>query len=342
MTVTQAARMLASMSRKKPDTPAAPEAAAAEPAGSEAAQAAEDGASQETETPAEQTESAEPEAEALPPIEPPRSWKADEKERFKSLPRETQAYLAERETERDREIRRSQNDAAEKLKGLTAKEQAVEQARQQYEAALPQLLQTLENQQAGEFSDIKTIADVEKLARENWPRYLQWDVAQKKVAAVRQEMMAAQQRRSQEKLQQFSEFAKRQDDLFKDRVPDMGDPAKAAKLQRAAMNVLKDLGFEEAELASSWNGEKDLSLRDHRVQLLIRDATLWRDAQAKAVNAAKKPVPPVQRPGAATVKNAGAHAELQNLSKQLDSNPSGRNAAMIAAKIVAVRRAVAR
>ena len=39
----------------------------------------------------------------------------------------------------------------------------------------------------------------------------------------------------------------------------------------------------------SWNGARDLSLRDHRVQLLIRDATLWREAQAKA--AWRKPSP---------------------------------------------------
>ena len=337
MTVTQAARMLAGLSRKpKDETPAAPEAAAQEPTQESEAKA--DAAAPPKEASGETTESAEAE---LPPIEPPRSWKAEEKERFKSLPRETQAYLAEREQERDRALNRSQNEAAEKLKGLTAKEQAVEQARQQYESALPQLLNTLQQQQAGEFSDIKTMADVERLAREDWPRYLQWDVAQKKIAAVQQEMLGAQQRQQQEKQQKFSEFATRQDDLFKERVPDMSDPAKAAKLQSAAMTVLKDLGFEEAELAASWNGEKDLSLRDHRLQLLIRDATLWRDAQAKAVNAAKKPVPPVQRPGAATVKNAGAHAEIQNLSKQLDANPSGRNAAMIAAKLVAARRQAA-
>lgn len=345
MNVTQAARLLASMSRKKQEEAAAPaqaEAAAEIDTGSEAAQAADDGASQNTETPAEQTaeSQAEPEAE-LPPIEPPRSWKAEEKERFKALPRETQAYLAERETERDRAIRQSQNEAAEKLKGLTAKEQAVEQARQQYEAALPQLLQTLQNQQAGEFSDIKTIQDVERLAREDWPRYLQWDVAQKKIAAVQQEMLSANQRQQQEKQQKFSEFAQRQDDLFKDRVPDMGDPAKAVKLQSAAMSVLKDLGFEEAELASSWNGEKDISLRDHRVQLLIRDATLWREAQQKALTAAKKPVPPVQRPGVATVKNAGAHAEIQNLTKQLET-ASGMRAQRIAAQLIVARRAAAR
>jgi hypothetical protein len=339
MTVTQAARILATIAREpKEEPPAAPEkeAAAVEPEESEAK--ADNGAPPDVEAPAETTESAEP-ADDLPPIEPPRSWKAEEKERFKSLPREMQAYLTERETERDRATRTSQNEAAEKLKALSAKEQAVEQARQQYEAALPQLLASMQQQQAGEFADIKTITDVEKLAREDWPRYLQWDVAQKKIAAVQQEMLSAQQRQVQEKQQKFAEFATRQDDLFKERVPDMGDPAKAAKLQSAAMTALKDLGFEEAELAASWNGEKDISLRDHRLQLLIRDATLWREAQAKAVVAAKKPVPPVQRPGAATVKNAGRESEIQNLSKQLDANPSGRNAALIAAKLVAARRA---
>lgn len=341
MGVSEAARMLASLRKPKQQESAAPAEAAAEPATGSEAQA-EDAGPPETEPTGEhQTEqSAEP-ADELPPIEPPRSWKAEEKERFKSLPRETQAYLAERETERDRAIRQSQNEAAEKLKGLTAKEQAVEQARQQYEAALPQLLQTLQSQQAGEFSDVKTINDVERLAREDWPRYLQWDVAQKKIAAVQQEMLASQQRATQEKAQKFSEFAQRQDDLFKDRVPDMGDPAKAAKLQTAAMNVLKDLGFEEAELTGSWNGEKDLSLRDHRVQLLIRDATLWRDAQAKAVTAAKRPVPPVQRPGAATVRSSARESEIQNLSQQLDKS-SGLNAMRAAAKLVAMRRASAR
>jgi hypothetical protein len=337
MNVTQAARLLASISRNKHDR-------AVEPGetGSEATQA-EDGAPPEQEVRAEtQTEqSAEP-AEVLPPIEPPRSWKAEEKERFNSLPRETQAYLVERETERDRAFRQSQNEAAEKLKGLTAKEKAVEESRQQYEAALPLLLQVLQQQQQGDFADIKTIADVERLAREDLPRYLQWDLQHKKMSALQQELLSAQQRQATEKAQRFAEFAKRQDDLFKERVPEMDDSAKMTRLQTAAMNALKDLGFDEAELASSWNGEKDLSLRDHRVQLLIRDATLWREAQQKAVSAAKKPVPPVQRPGAAPVKNTGAHAEIQNLSRQLDQNPSGRNAAMVAAKLVAARRAAAR
>src|SRR5262249_31959780 len=150
------------------DAVAAPPKEAAAPADESAsadATADKDAAPQEAEAPGE-TESADP-AEALPPIDAPRSWTAEDKELFNSLPRETQERIAGRERSRERDFRRSQDEAAEKLKGLTAKEQAAEQARQQYETALPLLLQTLQSQQAGEFADIKTMADVERLARED-------------------------------------------------------------------------------------------------------------------------------------------------------------------------------
>src|SRR5262249_9517043 len=78
------------------------------------------------------------------------------------------------------------------------------------------------------------MADVERLAREDWPRYLLWDLQQKKVAEVTQHMLAAQHRQAHEKLTQFVEFAKRQDDLFKEKVPDMADETKTAELQRRA------------------------------------------------------------------------------------------------------------
>jgi hypothetical protein len=275
-----------------------------------------------------ETERADREA-ALPPIEPPRSWTKEDKELFTSLPRDTQERLAERERSRESDFLRRQNEAADKLRGLTAKEQAVEQARQHYEAALPQLFQTLLQQQAGEFADVKTMADVERLAREDWPRYLQWDLAQKKLAHVSQQMLDAQQRQVAEQQQQFSEFARRQDDLFKQKVPDMGDDGKAAQLQKAAVAVLNDLGFEDAELVPLWNGRQGLSLRDHRVQLLIRDATLWREAQAKARAAASKPVPPVQRPGVSQPRGAAQEAHVQALTTKLEKTGSLKDAAAL-------------
>jgi hypothetical protein len=308
---------------------------------SEAGTGAGDATSQDTPGTRGETENADPGAQendqAFPPIEPPRSWTKQDKELFTSLPRETQERIAERERSRESDFLRRQNEAADKLKGLTAKEQAVDQARQQYEAALPQLLIMLQQQQAGEFADIKTLADVERMAREDWPRYALWDVQQKKIAEVARQLTEVQHRQAHERLQQFSEFAKREDDLFKEKVSDMADDKKAAELQTRCLATLTGLGFAEAELAQSWNGQKDLSLRDHRVQLLIRDATLWREAQAKAKAAQAKPVPPVQRPGVAQPKGAAQHAQIENLTQQLDKS-SGVKALRTAAKLVAARR----
>jgi hypothetical protein len=278
---------------------------------------------------------AEPE---LPPIEPPRSWTKEDKELFAGLPRETQERVADRERSREADFLRRQSEAARKLEGLTAKEQAVEQARQHYEAALPQLLQTLQAQQAGEFADVRTVADVERLAREDWPRYLQWDLAQKKLAAVQQEIVAGQQRQFHEQRQRFAEFAKRQDDLFAEKVPDMADPRKAAELQASARKVLADLGFDDGELARAWNAQGEFSLRDHRVQMLVLDAMRWRDAQAKARSVTAKPVPPVQRPGTAQPRGAEKAAQIQSLEQQL-GKARGNNAIKLAAQLTAARRA---
>jgi hypothetical protein len=74
------------------------------------------------------------------------------------------------------------------------------------------------------------------------------------------------------------------------------------------------------------------------VQLLIRDATLWREARQKAKAAATKPVPPVQRPGVAQPKGAAQAAQIQNLTQQLE-NAKGVNALRAAADLVKARRA---
>jgi hypothetical protein len=290
------------------------------------------------EAPPGETESADPAATEPPPIEPPRSWTKADKELFTSLPRETQERIAERERSREGDFLRRQAEAVEKLKGLSAKEQAVDQARQQYEAALPQLLMTLHDQQAGEFADIKTLADAERVAHEDWPRFLKWDLAQKKIGFAQQQLLDAQLRQVSEQQQRFGQFAKRQDELFVEKVPEFADAKKGAELQSAAVTVLKDLGFDETELAASWQGQKDLSLRDHRVQLLVRDATLWREAQQRAKAAVAKPMPPVQRPGVSYPKGAAQDAAIQNLNKQLE-NASGVNALRTAAKLVAAKRA---
>src|SRR5690349_18935631 len=109
------------------------------------------------ETPADDAEA------GLPPIEPPRSWTKDDKELFKGLPRATQERLAERERSRERDFLRRQTEDAEKLKGLTAKEQQAEQVRLQYEGKLNSVVEMLEKEQLREFPDIRSQADLDKM-----------------------------------------------------------------------------------------------------------------------------------------------------------------------------------
>src|SRR5215472_13490318 len=87
---------------------------------STAADAADDAAPVDAQDPGERTEGADRQQEPAP-IEPPRSWTKEDKELFTSLPRATQERIAERERSRESDFLRRQNEAAEKLKGLTAK-----------------------------------------------------------------------------------------------------------------------------------------------------------------------------------------------------------------------------
>ena len=53
-------------------------------------------------------------------IDPPRSWPADHKPRFKSLPYDLQVYVASHEVQREKALRRAQNEAANARRELAA------------------------------------------------------------------------------------------------------------------------------------------------------------------------------------------------------------------------------
>jgi hypothetical protein len=57
---------------------------------------------------------------------PPSSWTKEAKLRFLELPADLQAYLVKREKDRDREVRRSQREAAELRRQLAAIQQPKE------------------------------------------------------------------------------------------------------------------------------------------------------------------------------------------------------------------------
>jgi hypothetical protein len=140
-------------------------------------------------------------------------------------------------------------------------------------------------------------------------------------------MQAAQQRQQQEQSQQFTEFARKEDNLFVEKVPEMSDPVKSEKLQKAAVNALKDLGFSDQELGASWNGSGNIPFRDHRMQLLIRGYTELQEIKAKAKTVTARPVPPVKRPGVASDRGAAVDAELAQLATRLNETGNAKDAA---------------
>ncbi len=289
--------------------------------------------------PAEQQPSGEttetPEPAELPPIEPPRSWTQAEKERFQSLPRETQEYLHTREQEREREFRRSQNEVAEQRKAIAAEREAAEKARKEYEAKLPNLMQTL--QEAGPFSDIRSMADVEKLQQEDPFRFQAFQLHQWKLQAAQAELAETKSRQEREQQSKWAEHVQKENALAAEIIPELADKEKGPALtNRVATEILPEYGFTPSELNALANGSEKLSIYDHRLQRLLATAVKYADIQKAKVIAAAKPAPQVQRPGTAKPQGSAQSETIQNLSAKIERNGSPKD---LAALIGAMRRA---
>jgi hypothetical protein len=331
ISVTEATRQLSSYrwkrdnpeAAKAEEAPEAPKAAAEEPPQSEAK--AEDAAPHE-EAPGE-TQEVDPAPE--PSVEPPRSWAKDAKEAFKLLPPALQKDVAELERSREVETRRGQNEVAEARKAADAARVQAEQIRQAYESGLQGLQQEIQRARAGEFADIKTQEDVERLANEDWPRFARWQAHQMTLGKLEQDTKAAQERQQSDFKRQWSEYAKQQDQLLNDKAPELADKSKAEKLTKAAQEYLGEIGFKPEELGQAWNGEASLSLRDHRVQLLILDGVKYREAKAGIAKAAPKSVPPVQRPGTSKAPTSASDAEIQSLKAKFEKSGNWKDGAAL-------------
>lgn len=272
----------------------------------------------------EQTEETDP-ADA-PSIEPPRSWSKDHKDAFKALPAHLQQMVAESERAREADFLRRTNEVAEKAKATEAERKAAEQARQQYEQALPTLYQQFATQFQAEFSDIKTWDDVSNMRQNDPMRFMAWQEAREKGQALAREAQVAQSRQMEERQKALKSYADEQDRLFVEKAPEFGDKDKVPQLISEVRSLLADVGFDEGELNALYYGMKPMSFRDHRVQLLVRDAMRFRAAEKARAKAAVKPVPPVQRPGVPISKSERASAELKALDDRLSKTGSLKDA----------------
>ncbi|MDE5451321.1 hypothetical protein GWE18_00325 [Bradyrhizobium sp. CSA112] len=313
LSISQAARALAA-ARHRPKEESAPVDQADPVEQPELAQANADPATAPSEEP-EATEPAE-----LPPIDPPRSWTQAEKERFQSLPRETQEYLHSREQEREREFRRGQNDIAEKSKAIEAKLSEAEKARQQYEAKLPALMQALHD--TSPFADIKSMADVEKLQAEDPFRFQQFQVYQWKMQGVQAELQEAESRKATQHQTEWTNHVQTENAKAAEVIPELADEKKAPELHKRAAERLSELGFKPEELNDLASGKQKLSIYDHRIQQLIFSDLKLSDIQKAKTAVAAKPLPPVQRPGTSKPTGSAVSEHIQALTRQFNETGS--------------------
>ena len=315
----EAARYLASLAVEKKkqaqaaDAPKEPKQEAQPAQAEEQVSGEQPDGEQETAPAEEATEAIE--AESEPPIEPPRSWPKEDKEHFASLDRKTQEILARREQERDRHFLRGQNESAEQRKATEAERQQAEQLRQHYEAQLPLVVQALQTALNNEFSDIRTPEDIQRLAREDFARYVQWDAKQKQLAQWQAEAQAAHQRQSQQVSEQLQSWVKAQDEEVEQALAKVPESERQT-LANEAKNALIDYGFSEEQIVQLWNSS---ILRSAPLQRMMADAARYRIARRNASQkTVAKPVP-VQKPGTtAQPKTTALDAQI----KALESKPN--------------------
>ena len=224
-----------------------------------------------------------------PPIAPPASWDADAKTRFAKLPREDQEYLIKRESDRDRELRRMQNETAERSKAFEAERAKLAQQLPPFQQQLAQLTAALNNQVMSEFADIKGPEDLARMAETDPARYVRFDA---RMRLLQQANQAQQQLRQQQEEQNAREAEKRferESAELKRLVPELMDE-KSGREQRKA---LADFLIEE----HGFPPEQVNNLVDAKSINIAWKAMKWDRAQKAAAAAKVVNLPRSMKPG---------------------------------------------
>jgi hypothetical protein len=324
-----------------------PEPAAAEPepnsaaARAEPATAANESADEADTAPLEEatgeTDEGAPADEPLREL--PRSWSKDKADVWAKLDPAAQDILLEQDKRASAEIRRVQNEAADKLKGLTAREQAAEQARLAHETRAKEALNVLMREQVRDFPDVRSMEDVTRLAQTDPLRYIQWQAHQQELQAQAAVTQEAEQRTTQEKQGKRSAYQVEQDAKLKELIPDFADAKKLSAARDRALPLLTEYGL-DLDTLNKW-AETDAGfeiLQHHGFQRIVADLMKSRDADAARQKASQAPinkqVPPVVRPGS---RQPASNSALQSATQAFNLNPTAKNAAALA---VAKRQAI--
>jgi hypothetical protein len=234
----------------------------------------------------------EEEADDLPPIDPPVSWDTERKEKFAQLPRDLQEYVADRESQRERKLTQTSQEAAR------AKTDAEQEA-------VRQLAQI----EAGYSQHFRELAEQLQPQRPN-PALAQHDPAAFYAQQAAYEDAIAQQRELQQRSQQFAQQAQvreqqaeqvriaQERQVIVEAFPEYLDPTTGPKHQQELSAVARELGY-PPELISQARATDIIAMK--KVAELKAKADKYDDLQSKKMEKvrAAKGLPRVATPGVA-------------------------------------------
>lgn len=244
--------------------------------------------------------------DTLPPIEAPSFWKAEDKAAFKDLPRAAQEIIHRREQERDAEVRKLQNGSAEQRKAADAEVNRLKGLAEQVTSHLSDQIAEL----ARAFPEIRSDADVVKLAQENPGRYtefqarlMQFQVKQQAAQRVQQELSTRAEAEQKEAL------GKQKDALLE------AFPKWKADLQVARKEITE---LQDYAISLGAGEQTARQAFDPVVYKMAQKAMLWDKAQKAKAEALTNTPPRTVKPGPSqsTGRAEGkAQARQQQLAK---------------------------
>lgn len=229
------------------------------------------------------------------PVQVPRGMSRDDAERFRSLPPDAQAIVAD--------MYRAQHEArsdlgrqtAERVRQTDAEREAITRERTHYAEQLKTLIPALQAKVQKDADDLATLAKerpdlyVQKLEelRQSQALFIAAQAEQKRVA----DQEAAESNR------RYAEYVDGERKKLEARIPDYADGRKREKLVRDLGDyLLKEVGFDRGDVEN---------LADSRMFETAYKAMMWDRAQKAKAEALKANPPRVMRPGTPQQGRAG-------------------------------------
>ncbi len=238
------------------------------------------------------------EEEAAEPIAAPVSWAKDAKEIFATLPREAQEAIAKRETERERFIQQKGQEAAAtrrtvETEARNALTTIMQNHSRQIEAFMPQM---------PEMPNPQLLNTGDPAHRDlYYQQRAQYDYAAAQREQITQQLEQVRQHAEAVSGQQYeAEIEAEHEVLERELQTEWSDPSERAKLLERLQPIAAELGYSQEVMAQA-RAADILALR--QIGNWRDDAEKYRSLMKKKmepVRAAKKPLPPVARPGAPT------------------------------------------